>query len=144
MNPAVDEVRDRAQGEAYVEAVKAGVAPHPDSPSGRSLLASYSRWAAREQEQNQGVRILADLASQLAAAEKALVEARSMISKASTSTAIATPEVREETAQQLASGAIRGALLAGSAVPTALTQGYKVYKQKSGRLTEAAWRKSIR
>ena len=143
-NPVYDEVRDRAAGQALVSAVQSGTAPHPDSPAGKSVLASYARWQAREQEQNAGVKVLADLASQLAAAEKALEEARSMISKASASTAIATPEVREESAQQLASGAIRGALLSGSDVPSALSAGFKTYKSKGGRLTEAAYRRSIR
>jgi len=60
------------------------------------------------------------------------------------STAVTAPDVKEETAQQLASGAVRGALLGGAEVPVALRQGYATYKSRGGRLTDAAWRKSIR
>ena len=144
MNNAFDEVHDRVRGEQLLEATRAGTAPNPASPAGKSLLASYARWQAREQEQSASVKVLADLAARLSSAEKALDEARVEIQKAMVSTAVTAPDVKEETAQQLASGAVSGALLGGAEVPVALRQGYATYKSRGGRLTDAAWRKSIR
>ncbi len=143
-NNSMDEVRDRVRGEQLLQATAAGVAPNPASPAGKSLLASYKRWQEREQEQSASVKTMAELSLALETVKSALEQATAATAKAQTSSAIAMPEVKEEAAQTLASGAIRGALLAGSDVPTALSQGFKVYKSKGGRLTDAAWRKSIR
>jgi hypothetical protein len=141
-NP-VDEIRDRARGDAYLEAVKAGTAPHADSPGGKSLLASYQRWQQQSAAKSSDARALGDLALALESIEAEVKKLVAATTKARTSALIDTPVVKEEAARRLGDTALRSALVAGSEVADALGGAFKIYKGHGGRLTEAAWRRAI-
>ena len=135
------DVRDRAQGEQYLEAVKSGTAPHPDSPAGRSLLSSYRRWQASEVAKNQDTTSMASLAVSLERMSKMLEEVTAETVKARASVPM-TPEISEERAQHLAETVMRAALIKGEGVATAIAEGYTTYKKEGGRLSSVAWRKA--
>jgi rhodanese-related sulfurtransferase len=144
MSDTSQEIRDRARGEQLLESVKAGTALHPDSPGGKSLLASYRRWQDAEQARHSDASSLAELREGLEAVKAMLQPLTETISKTLASPVVSTPKVVEESAQRRSEAAVKAALLDGTAVGAALTKGYASYKQGGGRSTEAVWRKSLR
>jgi hypothetical protein len=144
MPSTAQEVHDRVRGEQLLQLEKEGRAPHPDSPSGRSLLQSYRRWQAGEAAKASDVKELAELRAGLAAATEALEQAVATVKQAQASPALSTPGIQEEAAQAIAEKKMRKALLAGESVAKAIEQGFITYKLEGGKLTEAAWRKGLR
>jgi hypothetical protein len=144
MSDLVNQARDRARGEEYLSTVKSGTALHPDSPGGKSLLASYRRWQDAESARKSDASSLAELRDGLEAIRAMLQPLTETISKTLASPVVSTPAVVEESAQIFAIKAMQAALLDGTAVGAALTKGYASYKQGGGRSTEAIWRKSLR
>jgi hypothetical protein len=140
----IDAVRDRARGEQLLESVKAGTALHPDSPGGKSLLASYRRWQDAESPRKSDASSLAELREGLEAVKAMLQPLTDTISKTLASPVVSTPEVTEETAQILAIKATQAALERKATVGSAISAGYTAYKGAGGRLTDAAWRRSLR
>jgi hypothetical protein len=143
MNP-IDQARDQARGKQYLQAVKRGSEPLPDSPASKSLLASYRRWQEREEAVKSDAKTLAELRLALEGVAKMLEEITTETTKARASAAVSTPEVREEAAQMLATQAMRDALKGDVAVGAAIAAGFASYKNAGGKLTDAAWRKSFR
>jgi hypothetical protein len=144
MTNPVDEVRDRARGEMYLESVKAGAALPADSPGGKSLLSSYRRWQENEQARHADANDLAALRESLESIKAQLAPLTETISKTLASSVVSTPAVVEESAQILAIKSMQAALKGGATVGLAISAGYTVYKGAGGRLTDAAWRKSLK
>lgn len=143
MENASQEIRDRVRAEALLDLERAGRAPHPDSPAGKGLLASYERWQQSQALKASDIKQMADLAASLETVKAALEQATAATSKARASAAISTPEVAEESAQRTAETAMRTALLGGASVATTINQGFQVYKATGGKLTLAQWRRSL-
>jgi hypothetical protein len=143
MSDLVNQARDHARGEQYLASVKNGTTMSPDSPGGKSLLASYKRWQQGETEKASDVKSLAALQVSLENIEGMLATTVKELAKARTSAAVTAPAITEEKAQILASKAMRAALVAGTPVGTTLTEGFQVYKQAGGKLTPAAWRRDV-
>jgi hypothetical protein len=120
MSDLVNQARDHARGEQYLASVKNGTTMSPDSPGGKSLLASYKRWQQGETEKASDVKSLAALQVSLENIEGMLATTVKELSKA-----------------------MRAALVAGTPVGTTLTEGFQVYKQAGGKLTPAAWRRDV-
>jgi hypothetical protein len=138
------EVRDRVRGEQLLQLEKEGRAPHPDSPSGRSLLASYKRWQAGDPVVKAEIKELAALRQGLAEARDALQQAAATVKATAASPTLAAPAVKEEAAQALAEAKMRSILLAGgTSVAKAIEAGYAVYRLEGGQATFAAWKKAM-
>lgn len=155
-----DEVRDRVAGEHLLELQKAGMAPHPESPSGRSLLASYRRWQEAESAKASAAagEALRDLQADVQQLEKALRVTREEVAKgrdkaakraakalrkARKAAAIATPTAVEDRAQRLAEGEMRTILNAGGSAAKAVDSGFAVYRRQGGKLAAAQWMKKV-
>jgi hypothetical protein len=65
MTDTSQEIRDRVRGEALLDMERAGRAPHPDSPAGKGLLASYERWQQSQAAKASDIKAMADLAASL-------------------------------------------------------------------------------
>jgi hypothetical protein len=142
MTDTSQEIRDRVRGEALLDMERAGRAPHPDSPAGKGLLASYERWQQSQAAKASDIKAMADLAASLEMVKTALEQATTATAKAQVSPAVSAPEVREETAQRLAEASMRNVLLGGGSVATAVAKGFECYKAKGGRLTLSVWKKA--
>ncbi|MGD0285107.1 MAG: hypothetical protein ABSC31_01810 [Acidimicrobiales bacterium] len=141
MTDTSQEVRDRVAAEQLLDATRAGRAPHPDSPSGRSLLSSYRRYQEAEQARKQDASSIVELRDQLESLKATLQPLTEVISKTLASPHISTPKVVEESAQRHAEQAMKGALLAGDTVNASVTKGWDTYRSSGGQLTLAAWKK---
>jgi hypothetical protein len=137
----MQEVRDRVRGEQLLETVKAGRALPANSPGGKALLASYKRWQQGEAAKASDTQ---ELQASLDKIEGMLSKTVEELAKARASAAVPTPEVTEDRAQTTSIRAMQSALKSEATVGAAIAAGYKAYKGAGGRLTDAAWRKSLR
>jgi hypothetical protein len=147
------EIHDRARGEALLELERAGRAPHPDSPAGKKLLASYERWQAAQALKASDVKAMADLAASLKAITVSLDAAKaatvapdqglSGLAAYRKWAAKATTSIAEDRATDIAAKAMRSSLKRGGTVPVVVAEGFKVYKAEGGKLTKAAWTASL-
>jgi hypothetical protein len=144
MSNTSQEVHDRVRGEALLDLERAGMAPHPDSPSGKSLLSSYRRWQESEKERHSDASDLAQLREGLQAIKDQLAPLTETISKTLASPVVSSPAIVEESAQILSIKAMQLALKGDATVGSAISTGYTVYRGAGGKLTDAAWRKSLK
>ena len=144
MTEPMQEVRDRVRGEALLELEKAGRAPHPDSPSGKSLLSSYKRWQQGEATKAADVKSFSELQASVDKITKMLAVTVEEIAKTRASAAVTAPAITEDRAQVASIKAMQSALKSETTVGAAIAAGYTAYRGAGGRLTDAAWRRSLR
>jgi hypothetical protein len=143
MSNTSQEIRDRVASERLLDLERAGRAPHPDSPSGKSLLASYRRWQQGEATKGTTAEAadVVELRQCLEALKEMLAPLAGLVTKTLASSAVSTPEVIEDSAQRRSEEAVKAALLGGAAVGSALNTGFQTYRGAGGKLTLPAWKK---
>ncbi len=142
-----------AQGDAlaeqYRDLMKAGTAPHPQSPAGAALLRAYRDWQAREAAKGaaavkSAMRISSEERREIKrrAEKKAAKKAARKLKRAREAVGALPPGSLEARADAKGRKMARWAVEQGR--PNPVQVGYNRYRSEGGKLSLAAWARRLK